>query len=307
MSRHARRRRVLAGELHHVGAVETGGADADEQLTVLGLGIRVVGDLDSAVDDGGGTHAGEGTPRSAVVVVIPNGVQSGRGRTRFRTSRPSGARAWPGWKPPRCSRSSVWRGGGVPQGDGRPVLLIPGFMAGDGSLATMTRWLRENGYRTRRAGIRANVGCSEDYLQRLEQRLEELAAQSGQRVAIIGQSRGGIFARVLAVRRPDLVSGVVTLGAPTVNQLRAHPVVLAQIFVVGTLGTGRVPGMFRDELPARRVLSSDFRADVVGRLPAPRSATPRCTRAPTASSTGAPAWTRRPCRSRSAPRISGWG
>ena len=57
-------------------------------------------------------------------------------------------------------RSSVWRGGGVPDGEGRPVLLIPGFLAGDGSLATMTRWLRENGYSTRRAGMRANVGCS---------------------------------------------------------------------------------------------------------------------------------------------------
>ena len=32
-------------------------------------------------------------------------------------------------------RSSVWRGGGVPDGEGRPVLLIPGFLAGDGSLA----------------------------------------------------------------------------------------------------------------------------------------------------------------------------
>jgi pimeloyl-ACP methyl ester carboxylesterase len=163
-------------------------------------------------------------------------------------------------------RSSVWRGGGVPQGEGRPVLLIPGFMAGDGSLATMTRWLRENGYRTRRAGIRANVGCSEDYLRRLEQRLEELAEQTGQRVAIIGQSRGGIFARVLGVRRPDLVSGVVTLGSPTVNQLRAHPVVLAQIFLVGTLGTGRIPGMFRVSC-WRGACCHDFRRDVVADFP----------------------------------------
>src|SRR5262249_52472264 len=59
-------------------------------------------------------------------------------------------------------RSSVWRGDGVPQGEGRPVLLIPGFLAGDGSLATMTRWLRANGYRTQRAGIRANVDCSNE-------------------------------------------------------------------------------------------------------------------------------------------------
>src|SRR3954468_5700298 len=160
-------------------------------------------------------------------------------------------------------RSSVWRGGGVPAGDGRPVLLIPGFMAGDGTLATMTQWLRQNGYHTRRAGIRANVGCSTEHCDRLEVRLERFAEATGERVAIIGQSRGGIFARALAVRRPDLVSGIVTLGAPTVNQFRAHPVVLAQIMVVGVLGTGRVPGMLRMSC-LRGPCCEDFRANMRG-------------------------------------------
>jgi triacylglycerol lipase len=164
-------------------------------------------------------------------------------------------------------RSSVWRGGGVPDGEGRPVLLIPGFMAGDGSMATMTRWLRENGYRTHRAGIRANVGCSEEYLTRLELRLEELAELTGHRVAIIGQSRGGVFARVLGARRPDLVSGIVTLGAPTVRQLSAHPFVLAQVLVVGALGTGKVPGMFRVSCLRGRCCER-FRADLAGAFPA---------------------------------------
>ncbi len=63
-------------------------------------------------------------------------------------------------------------------------------------------------------------------------------------MTIIGQSRGGLFAKALAARRPDLVSGIVTLGAPTLSQLRIHPLVLAQVAVVGALGTGRVPGMF---------------------------------------------------------------
>jgi triacylglycerol lipase len=163
-------------------------------------------------------------------------------------------------------RSSVWRGGGVPDGEGRPVLLIPGFMAGDGSMATMTRWLRENGYRTHRAGIRANVGCSAENLTRLEARLEELAARTGERVAIVGQSRGGVFARVLAVRRPDLVSGIVTLGSPTVRQLSAHPFVLAQVLLVGALGTGKVPGMFRVSC-LRGGCCERFRADLANDFP----------------------------------------
>src|SRR5262245_38078550 len=142
-------------------------------------------------------------------------------------------------------RSGIWRGAGVPPGDGRPVLLIPGFLAGDGSLVTLTRWLRANGYQTRRAGIRANVDCSTEACARLEARLEAVAEETGQQVALIGQSRGGTFARALAARRPDLVSGIVTLGAPTVSQLRIHPVVLAQVGLIGALGSAKVPGMFR--------------------------------------------------------------
>lgn len=164
-------------------------------------------------------------------------------------------------------RSTVWRGGGVPDGEGRPVLLIPGFMAGDSSLAMMTHWLRQNGYRTRRAGIRVNVGCSTDLIARLETRVEELALQTGSRVALIGQSRGGIFARNLAVRRPDLVSGIVTLGSPTINQLSTHPVVLAQVLLLGTLGTfGSVPGMLRFTC-LRGACCEQFRADFQADVP----------------------------------------
>jgi triacylglycerol lipase len=140
-------------------------------------------------------------------------------------------------------RSPVYRGIGVPAGDGRPVMLIPGFMAGDGSLGTLTHWLRAAGYHTRRAGIRANVGCSEQACARLEARLEGFAAHTGERVAIVGQSRGGVFARALAAKRPDLVAGIVTLGAPTVAQLRVHPIVLAQVGLVSALGSARVPGL----------------------------------------------------------------
>jgi pimeloyl-ACP methyl ester carboxylesterase len=141
-------------------------------------------------------------------------------------------------------RSAIWRGDGVPPGDGRPVLLIPGFLAGDGSLATMTGWLRAMGYHTRRAGIRANVGCSEAACARLEARLEGFSDAVGGPVTIIGQSRGGIFAKALAARRPDLVDAIVTLGSPTVSQLRVHPLVLVQIGLVGALGSGHVPGLF---------------------------------------------------------------
>jgi len=164
-------------------------------------------------------------------------------------------------------RSAVLHGAGVPEGDGRGVLLIPGFMAGDGSLATLTHWLRQAGYQTRRAGIRANVNCSEQACARLETRLEGFAEATGQKVSIVGQSRGGVFARALAVRRPDLVEGIVTLGSPTVSQLRIHPLVLAQVGMVSALGTlGKVPGLFTLRC-LRGDCCEDFRGALTGAFP----------------------------------------
>ena len=151
-------------------------------------------------------------------------------------------------------RSGVLAGHGVPDGAGRGVLLIPGFMAGDGSLATMTHWLRTAGWHTKRAGIRANVDCSEVACTRLEERLERLADTTGDRVVVIGQSRGGVFAKALAARRPDLVSGVVGLGSPIRSMLAVHPLVLAQVGVVAALGGGRDAGHVLVALPARRLL-----------------------------------------------------
>jgi hypothetical protein len=75
-----------------------------------------------------------------------------------------------------------------------------------------------------------------------------------------------VFARALAVRRPDLVSGIVTLGSPTVRQLSAHPFVLAQVLLIGTLGTGRIPGMFSVRC-LRGGCCTDFDADLLAPFP----------------------------------------
>ena len=138
----------------------------------------------------------------------------------------------------------VWRGAGVPRGDGSPVLLVPGFLAGDPSLATMAAWLKRLGYAPRRAGLRANVDCATRSADRLEQRVRDLHAQTGQRVSIVGQSRGGSFARLLAHRAPEAVAGIVTLGSPLMDELAVHPWVKLHVRAVAALGALRVPGLF---------------------------------------------------------------
>jgi triacylglycerol lipase len=164
-------------------------------------------------------------------------------------------------------RDPVLRGEGLSDGRGRPVLLIPGFLAGDSSLGPMGAWLMRAGYRATRAGMRANVDCSGAQMGRLEQRLEQVVREQDMRAVLIGQSRGGSLAKALAGRRPDLTCGLVTLGAPQLDPLAVHPLVRLQLHAVGALGTLGAPGLFR-----RSCLDGDccaeFWARVAGPLPA---------------------------------------
>ena len=144
------------------------------------------------------------------------------------------------WRDPLFRRSDPSVGGG------RPVLLIPGFLAGDDSLALMARWLRRNGYRPAGSGIRANVQCASVSLDVLEARLESCVDGHG-RAAVVGHSYGGTLARSLAMRRPDLVSGIVTLGAGLIDQLAIHPLARVPVRLVGRLGSLGAPGLLRAE------------------------------------------------------------
>jgi triacylglycerol lipase len=103
-----------------------------------------------------------------------------------------------------------------------PVLLIPGFMAGDPTLKAMSMFLRHQGFRTYRAQIRANVGCTRDAADRLEHRLESIATRRDRKVTIVGHSLGGMLARGLAARRPDLIEGIVSMGSPVLAPGAIH-------------------------------------------------------------------------------------
>jgi triacylglycerol lipase len=163
-------------------------------------------------------------------------------------------------------RDRILRGDGLVDGRGRPVLLIPGFLAGDSSLALMGDWLRRAGYRSCRAGMRINVNCSGKAVERLEERLERVVKEQGQRAVVIGQSRGGTLAKALAVRRPDLVCGLVTLGSPQVDPLAVHPIVRLHVEAVSRLGSLGAPGLFK-----RSCLNDDccasFWADLAAPMP----------------------------------------
>jgi pimeloyl-ACP methyl ester carboxylesterase len=126
---------------------------------------------------------------------------------------------------------------------GDPVVLVPGFLAGDGTLGLMARTLRAEGFRTYRSQIRANIGCTFDAATQLEARLESIAARRGSRVQLVGHSLGGMLARGLAVRRPDLVSNIVTLGSPMLAPAAHHRSLSASVDLLVRLSRAGVPGL----------------------------------------------------------------
>ena len=79
-------------------------------------------------------------------------------------------------------------------------------------------------------------GCSEVLASRLVDRLDALAASGGDRVTLVGHSRGGQVAKVAARRRPDLVDGLITLGSPLTDPWGMHLSVKLLIATMSQLG-----------------------------------------------------------------------
>src|SRR6478736_10468933 len=147
--------------------------------------------------------------------------------------------------------------GGVARGVD-PVLLVPGFLAGDGSLALMARALREQGFRTYRSHIHANVGCTQSAAAQLEERLESIAIRRGSRVQVVGHSLGGMLARGIAGRRPNLVSNVVTLGSPMLAPGAHHRSLSASVEMLVRLSKAGVPGLMAEDCVAGSCARQSF-------------------------------------------------
>jgi len=154
----------------------------------------------------------------------------------------------------------------------QPVILVPGFMAGDGTLALLAARLRAEGLRTYRSHIRANVRCTRAAADDLEARIEAIAIRRESRVQVVGHSLGGLLGRGLAVRRPDLVAGVVTLGSPLLAPGAHHIGLTAVIEVLNRLSRAGVRGLMAEDCVSGACAQQSF-AEAREPLPAAVSLT----------------------------------
>ncbi|WP_232666152.1 alpha/beta hydrolase [Pseudonocardia sp. TRM90224] len=155
---------------------------------------------------------------------------------------------------PTLLRHPVWTER-VEQGAGTGVVVVPGFGGVDASMLVLRTWLHRRGYAPIGAALGLNLGCTAALVDRLERTAAEHAARTGGPVVLLGHSRGGLLSRMVAVRRPELVAGLVMLGSPVLDPLDvrglAAPVLqvllrLSALGVRGLLDGGCLDGPCRD-------------------------------------------------------------
>lgn len=102
----------------------------------------------------------------------------------------------------------------APQGDGHPVLLLPGFLADEKSLVALKLFLTRKGYDVRTWGLGRNVGFQSKYVKALPQKIRHLHHKTGRKVSLVGWSLGGVFALLGGLEATECVRSVITLGSP---------------------------------------------------------------------------------------------
>jgi pimeloyl-ACP methyl ester carboxylesterase len=146
----------------------------------------------------------------------------------------------------------------LPRGDGHTVMVVPGFMANDSSTAPIRSLLSDLGYDVVGWELGRNVTFTEARIDALRGGLRRVHQRSGRKVSIVGWSLGGILARQMALRHPELVRQVITLGSP-LNSQHSHANVM-RVFEAfnGKDAASRIKPSFRDMVAPPPVPSSSI-------------------------------------------------
>lgn len=113
----------------------------------------------------------------------------------------------------------------APAGNGQLVMLLPGYMAGDDSMNWLRDVLNDAGFEAHTWGLGQNRGFQDEsgqehvdaMSQAIIEQVRKISDQTGRKVALVGQSLGGLYSRETAARYPDEIDRVITLGSPTIH------------------------------------------------------------------------------------------
>ena len=106
----------------------------------------------------------------------------------------------------------------APRGDGRPVMLLPGYGTDESSMKPLGHYLGFLGYDVYDWGLGRNRGDVDGYTRQVGERVLELHDGLGDEpLTLIGWSLGGVIAREAARLFEPYVREVITLGTPIIG------------------------------------------------------------------------------------------
>lgn len=102
----------------------------------------------------------------------------------------------------------------LPEGNGDPVMVLPGLTTSDEVTIVLRKFLQLKGYQVYGWGLGINRGYIPKYEDKLLRKIRYLYLKHGKKLRLVGWSMGGIYARELAKMSPDVVGQVITMGSP---------------------------------------------------------------------------------------------
>ena len=129
-----------------------------------------------------------------------------------------------------------WRGAG-------PVVLVGGLCTTDLTLEPLRAWLTRLGYTVTTYTDGAGMRCGSESAQRLRE-IVRAADDEGRGVRLVGYSRGGQFARVVAQDPQAPVRSLVTVGTPFDLFGISRPL-LVQVMAIAVAGSLGASGLGR--------------------------------------------------------------
>jgi pimeloyl-ACP methyl ester carboxylesterase len=100
------------------------------------------------------------------------------------------------------------------RGDGHPIIVFPGLVAGDATTLPLRSFLSNLGYQVEGWNQGVNLGPRDGVIEHAREQVKTYFKRTGRKVSLIGWSLGGIYARELAKLEPKCVRCVITMGSP---------------------------------------------------------------------------------------------
>lgn len=134
------------------------------------------------------------------------------------------------------------------EGDGHPVLVLPGFMSTDASTNPLRKYLDSIGYSAYGWSLGRNFGEESD-IDRLLDLTDKLYQEHRTKITIIGWSLGGIYARQIAKSRPHLIRQLITLGSPFTGLTESNHVTWIHKFITSGKGEDIIDPELLNDIP----------------------------------------------------------